>query len=214
MVAEPREAGRSVRGDDPPAREAPQSAAPQSATLQRRASLWSRLRRIGRHLCCTRARTRALFPQAVLAQIERACADAEAHHVGEIRFAIETALPFAALWHGTTPRARAVQLFAHLHMWDTPHNNGVLIYVLRADRAIEIVADRGISAHVADEEWQAICREVQTLYRQERYADGSRAAVAAVAALLIRHFPAGGPGFAAASEHGPGNELPIQPILL
>jgi TPM domain len=169
-------------------------------------------------LCSTRARTRALFPPAVLEQIERECADADAHHIGEIRFAIETALRFAALWHGTTPRARAVQLFAHLHMWDTPHNNGVLIYVLRADRAIEIVADRGISAHVATEEWQAICRNVQTLYGQERYAEGSRAAVAAVAALLIRHFPArdpaDAPGSATAADHPPGNDLPIQPILL
>ncbi len=150
----------------------------------------------------------------MLQRIERACADAEAHHVGEIRFAIETALPFTALWHSLTPRARAVQLFAQLHMWDTAHNNGVLIYVLRADRAIEIVADRGINAQVKSEEWQAICREVQTLYGQGRYAEGSSAAVAAVAALLIRHFPAGTAGSAAPAESGPGNELPIQPILL
>ena len=150
----------------------------------------------------------------MLEQIERECLAAEAHHAGEIRFAIETALPFAALWHGVTARARAVQLFAHLHLWDTPHNNGVLIYVLRADRAIEIIADRGISSHVMPEEWQAICRDVQTLYGQGRYAEGSRAAVAAVAALLIRHFPAGAPDSTAAPGHAPGIELPIQPILL
>lgn len=209
VVVEPREAGEHLPGREPPQAEAPQLQAPRHAS-----SLWSRLLRIARHLGCTRARTRALFPRALLEQIERTCFEAEARHVGEIRFAIETALPFAALWHGITPRARAVQLFAHLHLWDSPHNNGVLIYVLRADRAIEIVADRGISAHVVPEEWQAICREVQTLYGQGRYAEGSRAAVAAVAALLIRHFPAGAPESAVSSGPGTGNELPIQPILL
>ncbi|HTW73492.1 MAG TPA: TPM domain-containing protein [Steroidobacteraceae bacterium] len=167
-----------------------------------------------RHLSCTHAGTRALFTPAVLAQIERACAESQATHLGEIRFAIETALPFAALWHDVTPRERAVRLFGHLHLWDTHHSNGVLIYVLRADRAVEIVADRGVSAHVAPEEWQAVCREMQSLYRDGHYAEGSVAGVTGVARLLARHFPSAAAAAAAAAAVAPSSQLPIQPVLL
>ncbi len=181
-------------------------------------SAWQRLRRVVRHLCCTRAGTRALFTPAVLAQIEHAVRQTDAQHCGEIRFAIETALPFAALWHDLTARARAVRLFAHLHLWDTHHSNGVLIYVLRADRAVEIVADRGISAHVTPEEWQGVCREIESLYRDGRYSEGSLAGVAGVARLLARHFPPAAAAAAAGAGSGagvaPASELPIQPVLL
>jgi len=110
-----------------------------------------------------------------------------------------------ALWHGTSPRARALELFARLHIWDTQANNGVLIYVLRADRAVEIIADRGINERVNAAEWEQVCREVEAHYRAGRYAEGSRAAVAGVARLLAEHFPA---------ARASGNELPNQPILL
>jgi uncharacterized membrane protein len=165
-----------------------------------------RLLRIARHLLCTRAGTHRLFPPPLLADIERAVAAAEARHAGEIRFAVETALPLAALWHGVTPRERALTLFSQLRIWDTHENNGVLIYVLRADRAVEIIADRGINARVEPEEWQAVCRDVQTAYRAARFAEGSMAAIAGVARLLERHFPV--------LPTAPANELPNQPILL
>jgi uncharacterized membrane protein len=165
----------------------------------------NRFERLLRHLFASAARTRMLFSPAVLSQIEAAIGDAEAQHSGEIRFVVETALHPAALWHNVTPRARALQVFALLRIWDTHHNNGVLIYVLRADRAVEIVADRGISARVTEAEWQAVCREVENHYRAGQYAAGSIAAVAGVARLLGQHFPGGGSGT---------NELPNQPILL
>ncbi|HEY4972423.1 MAG TPA: TPM domain-containing protein [Steroidobacteraceae bacterium] len=164
-----------------------------------------KLARLFRHLFSTAARTRVLFSAAVLAQIEAAIGTAEAQHSGEIRFVVETALPLSALWHDLTPRARALQVFAHLRIWDTHANNGVLIYVLRADRAVEILADRGISAQVSEAEWQAVCREVEVHFRAGRYAQGASVAVAGVAGLLGQHFPPGGSG---------SNELPNQPILL
>jgi len=158
-----------------------------------------------RHLTCSARRTRILFNPSVLAEIERAITTAEAQHAGEIRFAIETALPLWALWRSMTPRQRAVELFARLHVWDTEANNGVLIYLLRADRAVEIIADRGIHARVGASEWERVCREVESHYRAGRYAEGSRAAVTGVAGLLALHFPSG---------RSSGNELPNQPILL
>ncbi|HWW21207.1 MAG TPA: TPM domain-containing protein [Steroidobacteraceae bacterium] len=163
------------------------------------------LLRLLRHLTTFALRTRMLFAPPVLGQIEHAVADAEQHHSGEIRFAIETALPLPAVWQGVTPRERALQVFAQLHVWDTHANNGVLIYVLRADRAVEIIADRGICARVSEAEWQQLCRAVESDYRAQRYAQGSVAAVAGVASLLGRHFPGGGSAV---------NELPNQPVLL
>jgi len=112
----------------------------------------------------------------------------------------------AALWHGLSARERAVSVFSQLHIWDTEHNNGVLVYVLRADRAVEIIADRGINARVSPEEWQAVCRDVETHYRAGRFAEGSQVAIAGVAALLERHFPL--------LRAPPAEELPNQPILL
>ena len=161
--------------------------------------------RLVRHLFNSAVRTRMLFTPAVCGKIEAAITEAERRHCGEIRFAVETALPLPAIWRGVAPRARALQLFAQLHVWDTEANNGVLIYVLRADRAVEIVADRGISRYVADSEWQMLCREVEIHFRTGRYAEGSLAAVEGVARLLGRHFPRGGPA---------SNELPNQPVLL
>jgi uncharacterized membrane protein len=158
-----------------------------------------------RHLLTSARRTRAYFNATVLAEIEAAIGAAEAQHDGEIRFAIETALPWASLRHQLTPRARALEVFARLHVWDTQANNGVLIYVLRADRAVEIIADRGINERVTAAEWEAVCREVESHYQAGRYEAGSRAAVAGVARLLAQHFPA---------ARSSGNELPNQPILL
>jgi uncharacterized membrane protein len=163
------------------------------------------LLRLFKHLTATTTRTRMLFPTPVLQQIESAVTQAETAHTGEIRFAIETALPLPAIWHGLTPRARALEAFSLLRVWDTHHNNGVLIYVLRADRAVEIVADRGISGQVTDAQWQALCREIEGLFRANRYAQGAVAAVEGVARLLRLHFPPSTPG---------PNELPNQPVLL
>jgi uncharacterized membrane protein len=161
--------------------------------------------RLLRHLFTTRWRTRRAFTAAVLTQIEAEIGVAEATHEGEIRFVVESALPWPVLWRDLTPRRRALQVFAHLHMWDTHANSGVLIYVDMADHAVEIVADRGIAAQVPEAQWQQVCRDVEQHYRASQFADGSRIAVAGVARLLRQHFPAAGPNV---------NELPNQPILL
>lgn len=158
-----------------------------------------------RHLGAPRWLTRRRFDPQVCARIEQAIREVEGRHQGEIRFVIESALELHALWRGLEPRRRAVQLFGQLGVWDTEHNNGVLIYVLMADRTVEIVADRGIAARIPAAAWEDICRQMQSHYRSGRFAEGSVAGVRGVGHLLEKHFPA---------AHRTSDELPNQPLLL
>jgi uncharacterized membrane protein len=161
--------------------------------------------RMFRHLFATRSGARRRFTDAVLADIEAAIRDVESRHSGEIRFVIETALDPAELWRGVTPRQRGAQVFSHLGVWDTQNNNGVLIYVLLADRDVEILADRGIAARVSQAEWEQVCHEIERHYRAGEFGQGSVAGVHSVGRLLARHFPGSG---------GDADELPNQPVLL
>jgi uncharacterized membrane protein len=165
--------------------------------------------RLIRHAVATHWRTRMLFPSATLDAIEKAIARAERTHAGEIRFAIETALAPLHIINGMAPRARAVEVFAHLRVWDTEHNNGVLIYVQVADRDVEIVADRGFEGRVSPAEWAAVCRLMEEHFRAGRFEAGSIAGVDAIGSLLTRHFP---PNLKAVSQSH--NQLPDRPTLL
>jgi uncharacterized membrane protein len=167
------------------------------------------LTRLARHFLATRVGTRRYFTPQVCDAIETAIREIESRHAGEIRFVIETALEPPDAWRDLPSRRRAVQLFGQLGVWDTAQNNGVLIYVLMADRVVEIVADRGISAHITQSEWDGVCRQMELHYREGRFAEGSTAGVHGVGRLIARHFPAG----AAASVAGT-DELPNQPLLL
>ena len=162
--------------------------------------------RLVRHAAATHWRTRMLFPSASLDAIERAITRAELTHAGEIRFAVETALTPLHVLHGMTPRTRAFEVFAHLRVWDTELNNGVLVYVQVADRDVEIVADRGFEGRVSPPEWEAVCRLMEEHYRAGRFEAGSIAGVDAIAQLLARHFPQG--------ASNKGNQLPDRPTLL
>jgi uncharacterized membrane protein len=150
-----------------------------------------------------------LFPGATLDAIEQAIARVESAHSGEIRFAIETALTPQHILNGMAPRARALEVFGSLSVWDTEHNNGVLIYVQLADRDVEIVADRGFQGRVSSAEWEAVCRLMETHFRAGRFKEGSIAGVDAIGNLLARHFPTN-PARSARSD----NELPDRPTLL
>jgi uncharacterized membrane protein len=163
------------------------------------------LRRLARHLASTPWRVRRSFPPEVMAEIAAAVTAAECTHGGEIRFAVEDALDPWALLRGQSPRERAIEVFAQLRVWDTQHNNGVLVYVLLADHALEIVADRGIHALEAADRWSAICREIETAFRRGEYRLGALAGIDSAARVLRRHFP---------REGGDANELPDQPVLL
>ena len=107
-----------------------------------------------RHLFLPRWSVHRVFDAATLDAVESSIADCEKSHGGELRFAIESSLEPAELMRGVTPRERAIDVFGRLGVWDTEANNGVLIYVLWADRDVEIVADRGYNGRVSGEEWR------------------------------------------------------------
>lgn len=161
--------------------------------------------RLLQNLFTTSWALRRRFPQDLLDTIERAVAESEQQHSGELRFAIETALDVPALLRGTTARDRAIEIFAQLHTWDTAENNGVLIYLLLSERDIEIVADRGFSGRVATAEWQQICAVIQRCLNDGRYRDGALQGIELVTRLISRHFP---------PDANDINELPDKPVLL
>ncbi len=163
------------------------------------------LGRILRHLFFPPWLARLRFPRPTLDAIERAVHAAESRHRGEIRFAVEASLTLRALLDATTPRRRAAEVFSLLRVWDTEENNGVLVYVLLADRDVEIIADRGIRARVPPEEWQRICHGMEAAFRRGAFEEGAVAGIAAIGEVLARHFPAGA---------GEKNELPNRPTLL
>jgi uncharacterized membrane protein YgcG len=163
------------------------------------------VRRLLRHLFATRLGARRRFTDAVLADIETAIHDVESRHSGEVRFVVETALDPLDVLRGLTPRERGAQVFSHLRVWDTQNNNGVLIYVLLADRDVEILADRGIAERVPQAEWEQVCHEIEEHYRAGRFGQGSVAGIQHVGRLLARHFP---------GSSGDPDELPNQPVLL
>ena len=162
-------------------------------------------RRILRHLAVPHWTVRRAFTSAVLSAIETAIRRSEATHRGEIRFAVEGELAWSDLRNGVSARQRAARAFSDLRVWDTAENTGVLIYVQWVDRRVEILADRGIAAVVAQSEWDAVCRGLEAAFRAGRYQEGSCAAVAAVGRLLTDRFPAG--------TDNP-DELPDRPVLL
>jgi uncharacterized membrane protein len=153
-----------------------------------------------------RAVDRAL-PEAALARIGQAVAQGERAHRGEIRFAVEAALPWSYLRRDAPVRERAEMLFAKLHVWDTDERNGVLLYLELADHGIEIVADRGIAAQVPAGQWQAICRDMASRFAAGEVEGGVVAGIERIGDLLALHYPA--------RDDAPNaDELPNQPVVL
>ena len=165
----------------------------------------SNIARITRHLVANRARVGRAFPATSLAKIEAAITASEKTHAGQIRVVIEGALDGAPLFRGQIAQARALDVFALQRVWDTAHNNGVLIYLLLADRDVEIVADRGIHAHVGASGWEDICRTMEQAFMRGDFEAGVLAGIAAVTRHLGTHFPQGG---------ADGNELPDDVVVI
>ncbi len=163
------------------------------------------IRRISKHLVEHSWRARRIFPPRVLHAIEQAIKAGEATHSGQVRFVVEGALDGKPLFKDQPARERALDIFSHLRIWDTAHNNGVLIYLLLADRKVEVVADRGIDAKVGREGWDKICKAMEADFKAGNFESGVIKGIEAVSRQLAAHFP----------KHGAGpNELPDAPVVM
>ena len=166
--------------------------------------------RVLRHRSLDTTDTRRAIPAYMVQRLMERVAASEQRHTGEIRIYVESSLPSSYLWRGADTRERAVMMFSKLRVWDTAHNNGVLIYLMLAEHAIELVADRGIDAHVPAQHWQMVVTRMADAFRSNRYEDGLTQALEEVSAVLVEHFPA--VDAAGASRPNP-NELPDAPVL-
>ncbi|NMM75980.1 hypothetical protein B2J86_15460 [Acidovorax sp. SRB_14] len=165
-----------------------------------------RIARLLRHRWAE-GRLRQAVPPPLIEQLTRQVAASEQRHTGQVRICVEAGLPVAYLWRGAPARERAVSLFGKLRVWDTEHNNGVLIYLLLADHAIEVVADRGLARAVPQATWEGLVAGMGQAFQGQRYDEGLTEALARVSALLEEHFPA-----PRGSARAP-NELPDAPVL-
>ena len=163
------------------------------------------LGRFLRHTLMHPVKAARAFPARTLDAIQREIQAQEKTHRGEICFVIEAELTTSHLWHDVHSRQRARELFASRGVWNTEENNGVLIYVLLAERRVEIVADRGIATRVEASRWEAICREMEGFFAAGRYEEGAIAGVRGVAQLLEKEYPGRG---------ARRNELPDRPVLI
>ena len=145
------------------------------------------------------------FNAEAMARIRDAVVAAERGHAGEIRFAVEATLPLRTLWHRRDARSRALDVFSQLRVWDTEQNTGVLLYLLWADRAIEVVADRGIARLVPASDWQSICDHVRDGLRSTHPADAVISAIGKIGDLLRSVLPV---------EESTADEMPDEPVVL
>lgn len=180
-------------------------------------SMMNKLKILIRHLWLDTADTRRAIPADMVQRLAQQVAASERHHSGQIRICIESSLPASYLWRlgahhtlGSLIRARAIMMFGKLRVWDTERNNGVLIYVLLAEHAIEIIADRGLTRHVNTQQWQAMVARMASAFRENRYEEGLTQALEETSAVLITHFVR--LDAAGASQAYP-NELPDTPWL-
>ena len=166
----------------------------------------NRLGRLLRHRLLDESDARRALGPDALERITARIAASEQRHSGEIRVCVEAGLPLSYLWRNASARERAVSMFGKLRVWDTEANNGVLIYLLLAERTIEIVADRGIARHVPQAHWDGIVAAMREAFRAGRFEEGLMRAIEAVEAPLLRHHAL------AEGERNP-NELPDRPHL-
>ena len=163
------------------------------------------LSRLLRHLILPHWWVLRAFPASSLAMIERAISGSENSHQAELRFVVEASLPLSDLLPDRSPRARALELFSQLRVWDTEHNSGVLIYLQLIDRRVEIIADRGIDTKVGHKFWRTVCHHMEQAFREGRFETGALDALTEITEVLAEHFPPAGVN---------PNELPDAPLVL
>lgn len=146
-------------------------------------------RRFIRHLVDSPRAARKAFPRSTLLAIEQAIRSGEQRHDADLQFVVEGSLDISALWHGQSPRERALELFSQRRIWDTEFNSGVLVYVLLADQAVEVIADRAVHHRCGIQAWEHICRDMETRFAAGEFERGAVDGINAISRHLAHHFP-------------------------
>lgn len=189
---------------------------PSTATVfDRPPGFWQALRTLLRHRLVHPRWSERVLPPEVLERIGERVRESERRHGGQIRVVVEAALPLSYLWRHLRDRVplrrivreRALMLFGKLRVWDTERNNGVLIYLLLAERAVEILADRGLNAHVSEAQWRSVLARLSEALAAQQFEQGLTQAVQEVSALLEAACPP-------VQATTPVNELPDAPLRL
>jgi len=177
--------------------------------------MFKSIARFFRHLFSNPWQVNRHFSAAALQRIEAAITESETKHTGEIQFVVEAGLHPYEVMAKKSPRARGIDLFSQLNIWDTENNNGVLIYLLLADRDVEIVADRAIDKQIGYDNWDAICHDMEVLFRRGEFEAGVLQGIAEVNAALEKHFPiANIKDKRKQAVQRKKNELPDKPIII
>lgn len=164
-----------------------------------------KIKRILKHFWLGSLEVKRCLSNSALDNIEQAIKQGEQHHAGQIFFVVEASLDSRDLWTNKTARQRAIEVFSKLRIWDTELNNGVLIYLLLADRDVEIVADRGVDNKLGKQTWEAICHDMEKLFRQGQFERGIVEGVQRVSQHLTAHYPNAGRKV---------NELSDKPVVI
>ena len=163
-----------------------------------------KFRRTLAHLTATPFQSRWLDAKARL-RLAQIVAEAEKGHGGEIRLVIEKSLPLHLAWR-LSVRERALDVFAHYRVWDTKARSGVLVYLNLAERRLEIVADRGIDAVVAQETWQGFADQAVAKLYEKRPMDALETLIGQIADRLRTNY--------GVSEDSPDNELSNEVVFI
>ncbi len=132
---------------------------------------------------------KSAFPESDLKKIEEAIANSEINHRAEICFACETKLGFWDYLKSVNSRERALQVFSDMKVWDTIENNGLLIYILLAERKVEIILDRKIIEQTSQEEWLRITKDMEKGLAKKDYLKSVVFALEEASLVLEKCFP-------------------------
>lgn len=152
----------------------------------------TKLKRLFKHRWHGDSLVEQTLPVEALQRLTQRIKDSEQLHSGEIRVVVEAALPLSYLWRDEPlkhiTRMRALSLFGKARVWDTAHNNGVLIYLLLSERVIEIVADRGLNDKINPPVWEAMVDTMRGAFQRGEFEAGLTLTISEISKLLVTHF--------------------------
>lgn len=152
-------------------------------------NLWQFAGRWLKHAFAWRPSYLAVFNPACLTAMMQAVQRSEANHAAQICIVSEHTLPRSYLRRAQSVRQRAIMLFSKQRVWDTANNAGVLIYINYVERAVELVADRGLSENVAQAQWDEWAQTLRSAYALGQFEAGTIAVIDSMAVVFAKALP-------------------------